>query len=181
LPNVQPCFQKDYDWGSPVVPTNPRGFYRTLWQAQDALGKPRSYPANLMQCAGRQIRKDYMYGGELYLGLSFLLNSPFTAPCTNYTVAGITYAQLAIALVHAGVVCSPYQWKWWWGTYTDPTYPARHIAIMLEVRPITTWYRLTDMASWPFGSAPFEGLYMGTAGWVMSESDYFGSPWLNPI
>lgn len=177
------CGPPGYTWGSPIVPTRPRGMYRSYWQAADVVGCPRRFPSAAMACAGRIERKDNWDPLEFKFILDHLAGTTaWAASFVPWTQLALTPQQLATnlrAYFHLFGIGNAWGWFNFWDFTAPITQPI--ITLLYDDVPNVLWHRLTDMASWPaLGPAP--SLYNCVShGLVIQGATSFGTPWLNAI
>ena len=135
-----------------------------------------------MQCYPRIIRGDHWCCND-WLAAAILLNGG-VAPWNHFsnTIApAFTYASWALAVNGLPFFPDGSRYAWTWFQHYDPTAGNPWVTILLQSFPAATWWRLTDMHSWPFGTAPFESTNLEAHALLVTDQSVWGQPWLNPI
>lgn len=179
--NCLNCTPHPYPWGSAVVPRNPTGYYRTLWQAMDAAGCPRLYPAYAMACCPvnkRIQRGDHWDPVELDIVLTNLNNlvTPWGYSALVDTT-GLSWYNAAVACALASPNPSAYGWL----TAYSPATPNPWRGVYWQYGPPFTYWDLRTMTSWVYNAAaPFPGP-VASHSILKANADAFGNPWLHAI
>lgn len=179
--SLSPCYPEPYEWGTAITPPSPRGWYRTLYQAFDALHRTRIYPATLLQCAGRIARRDYWMEDDLSLALTYVFGGQI-APCTERILPGGIDFQTTVAQLFATPTgCPGTTWRWYWTMVFDNSRSEKWNGLQFLCAASSRVWRLRDFATWPVPGSPYDALVPITSGLVISSGDYLGEPWTNAI
>lgn len=171
-----------YTWGSPIVPTHARGYYRSLYQMCDAAGIARKYPACALEKATVFRVKHDCWEPEWLNSVAVYINNG----SNPWHILGrqncfgnlLSVAAPALATFWPGPSnTSTYGWL----NALDPGGPGYPEAWWFTYGPPFSFYRLRDFSHWAYNDPALPKARIIGYAITMNGSDVFGNPWLNAI
>lgn len=164
------------------MPRTPTGFYRSLWQAQDAMHcRRRTHPAFAADCCGFKHRGD-RWDAYLWAQLTECMSGGNPARVAELGVnANDNLAQMASDI---GGVFRPSLGAGFYGWATFIAFDTLSPVAFLthDVPGHTDIYDLRSMAHYTNFPGGFPAKWRSTGRWyAVSKDGFFGDIWLNPL
>lgn len=180
--SLSPCYPEPYQWGTAVVPRSPEGIYKPLYQAMDARGVERIYPATIAQCAGYIQRGDH-WDAFLFDSVMTYLNAGFQwAPFVLASSIGAwdTFVNLYLTIHAQPPLGGGHFWDVLWTRFFDPALQ-RCYWTQSRIQAPNTTRRLDTGEQHLYNAAPWSNTHVYMRSIAISNGSAFGDPWDNPV